>query len=251
MGDARTRHDDGLARRRPVLRADLAPAILHESDEALCVAKPAGMVTQPGRGHVDDALLNGVFALRGDVLALLGADRDWGLLHRLDREVSGCVLLAKTVASYDALRGAFERREIGKTYLAMVAGTPPSPEGSCSRAIREEIRGGMKVALLPVRGGESALTRWRTLARRGRNTLLEVEPVTGRLHQIRVHMAALGCPIVGDRMYRADAPPNTSTLPPGRTPDPLLLHAWKLAYPEGAGRRVTECPPPEALRLTA
>jgi 23S rRNA-/tRNA-specific pseudouridylate synthase len=109
----------------------------------------------------------------------------------------------------------------------------------------------MKVALLPVRGGESALTRWRTLAKRGQNTLLEVEPVTGRLHQIRVHMAALGCPIVGDRMYRSDAPPNTSALPAGRTPDPLLLHAWKLAYAEGAGRRVTECPPPGALRLTA
>lgn len=251
MGDARTRHDDGLARRRPVPRADLAPVILHESDAALCVAKPAGMVTQPGRGHVDDTLLNGVFALRSDALGQLGADRDWGLLHRLDREVSGCVLLAKTVAAYDALRGAFERREIGKTYLAMVAGSPPSPEGSCSRSIREEIRGGMKVALLPVRGGESALTRWRTVARRGGNTLLEVEPVTGRLHQIRVHMAALGCPIVGDRVYRADAPPNTSALPPGRTPDPLLLHAWRLAYPEGTGRRVTECPPPEALRPTA
>jgi 23S rRNA pseudouridine1911/1915/1917 synthase len=223
--------------------------ILHESEDALCVAKPAGMVTQPGRGHAEDTLLNGVFALRGDVLGQLGADRDWGLLHRLDREVSGCVLLAKTSSAYDRLRGAFEQREIGKTYLALVAGSPPSPEGSCSRAIREEIRGGVKVALLPVRGGEAALTRWRTLERRGGQTLLEVEPVTGRLHQIRVHLAALGCPILGDRMYRADAPPNTSTLPPGRTPEPLLLHAWKLAYPEGNGRRVAECPAPEALRV--
>lgn len=212
------------------------------------MGKPAGVVTQPGRGHADDTLLNGVFALRGDELGPLGAERDWGLLHRLDREVSGCVLLARSAQAYDRLRGAFERREIGKTYLALVAGAPPSREGSCSRAIREEIRGDMKVALLPVRGGETALTRWRTVGRRGSATLLEVEPVTGRLHQIRVHMAALGCPIVGDRVYRADAAPNTSPLPRGRVPDPLLLHAWRLEWPEGAGRAMAECPPPEALR---
>ena len=247
--DSRT--PDAAARRRPVPRPDLAPAILHESDEAICVAKPAGLVTQPGRGHADDTLLNGVFALRGDALGALGAERDWGLLHRLDREVSGCVLLAKSPAAYDRLREAFERREIGKTYLALVLGAPPSAEGSCSRAIREEIRGDMKVALLPVRGGETALTRWRTVARRGANTLLAVEPVTGRLHQIRVHMSALGCPIVGDRVYRSDAPPNTSPLPPGRRPEPLLLHAWRLEYPERTGRVVAECPPPESLRLTA
>lgn len=221
--------------------------ILHESSGAICVAKPAGVVTQPGRGHADDSLLNGVFALRGEALGELGADRDWGLLHRLDREVSGCVLLAKTTTAYDRLREAFERREIRKTYLALVQGSPPSAEGQCSRAIREEIRGDMKVALLPVRGGETALTRWRTLTRRGAQTLLEVEPVTGRLHQIRVHLAALGCPIVGDRVYRSDAPPNTSALPPGRRPDPLMLHAWRLDYPEASGRTVAECPPPEAL----
>lgn len=249
MPSARPRNDDGAARQRPAPRPDLAPDILRESEEAICVGKPAGLVTQPGKGHLRDTLLNGVFALRGDALGALGPDRDWGLLHRLDREVSGCVLLAKTPAAYDRLRAAFERREIGKTYLALVKGAPPSTEGSCSRAIREELRGGMKVALLPVRGGEAALTRWRTIARRDGRTLLEVEPVSGRLHQIRVHMAALGCPIVGDRVYRSDAPPNTSAPPPGRTPDPLLLHAWRLEYPEGSGRAIAECPPPEALRI--
>jgi 23S rRNA pseudouridine1911/1915/1917 synthase len=248
MPAPRARQDDGFARRRPVPRADLSPEVLRESSDAICVAKPAGMVTQPGRGHADDTLLNGVFAMRPEALGALGPDRDWGLLHRLDREVSGCVLLAKTANAYDRLRDAFECREIRKTYLAMVAGAPPSVEGQCSRSIREEIRGGMKVALLPVRGGEAALTRWRTLGRRGTRTLLEVEPVTGRLHQIRVHLAALGCPIVGDRVYRSDAPPNTSSLPPGRHPEPLLLHAWRLEYPDVDGAVVAECPPPEALR---
>lgn len=236
-----------IERRRPTAVAALAPRVLHESEGVLCVAKPAGMVTQPGRGHVSDTLLNGAFALRGEALGALGADRDWGLLHRLDREVSGCVLLAKTPEAYDALRSAFERRDIGKTYLAVVRGAPPSASGSCTRAIGEVIRDDMKVATCPPRGGEPAETRWRTLARAGERTWLEVEPVTGRLHQIRVHLATLGCPIVGDRVYRADAPPNTSRLPPGRVADPLLLHAWRLEFPE-AGRRVrVECPPPESM----
>lgn len=222
--------------------------MLHEADGVLCVAKPPGQVTQPGRGHLDDTLLNGAFALRGEALGALGADRDWGLLHRLDREVGGCVLLALTPEAYDALRAAFERRVIEKTYLAIVQGAPPAPEGACSRAIREEVRDDMKVATCPPRGGDAAETRWRTVARAAGRSLLEVEPVTGRLHQIRAHLATLGCPIVGDRVYRSDAPPNTSRLPRGREPDPLLLHAWRIAFPRGGATVRVECPPPDAMR---
>jgi 23S rRNA-/tRNA-specific pseudouridylate synthase len=158
------------------------------------------------------------------------------------------VLLALTPEAYDALRAAFERRVIEKTYLAIVQGAPPAPEGACSRAIREEVRDDMKVATCPPRGGEAAETRWRTVARAAGRSLLEVEPVTGRLHQIRAHLATLGCPIVGDRVYRSDAPPNTSRLPRGREPDPLLLHAWRIAFPRGGATVRVECPPPDAMR---
>ena len=250
MGASRPARRDGeIERRKPAPAPALAPQVLYESDGVLCVAKPSGMVTQPGRGHTDDTLLNGAFAIRGEALGRLGADRDWGLLHRLDREVSGCVLLAKTPEAYDALRAAFECRQIGKVYLAVVRGAPPSASGTCTRAIREVIRDDVKVATCPPRGGEPAETRWKTLARAGDRSWLEAEPVTGRLHQIRVHLATLGCPIVGDRVYRPDAPPNTSRLPPGRVPDPLLLHAWRIEFPDAGQRVRVECPPPAALAM--
>ena len=213
------------------------------------MAKPAGVVTQPGKGHERDALLNGAFAVDGETLGSLGADRDWGLVHRLDRDVSGVVLLGRTAAAYDGLRSAFADRLVTKRYLAIVGKAPPSPQGTCSRPIREEIRNHVKVATCPVRGGEPAETRWRTLACHDGVWLLEVEPVTGRLHQIRVHLAAMGCPVVGDRMYRADQPPNTSPLPPGRAPDPLRLHAWRLTFPHpsGTGPMTIEAPPPTVM----
>ena len=251
----RTSTDEQIRRQRPRPEPSLQPRVLLEVPGVLVVDKPAGVPTQPGRGHSDDTLLNGAFALRGDLLGALGSDRDWGLVHRLDRDVSGPVTLATTAEAYDALRAAFADRLVRKTYLALVRGTPPSSEGECSRAIREEIRGRMKVGLCPQRGGETALTRWRTLVRHDGCTLLEVEPVTGRLHQIRVHMAALGCPVVGDRVYRADAPPNTSPLPPGRRADPLLLHAWRLEipWPEAPGGRLiaTSPIPAEMTELAA
>ncbi len=229
--------------------ASVTCEVLHRDEHVLALAKPAGVVTQPGKGHERDALLNAAFAVDGEALGSLGADRDWGLVHRLDRDVSGVVLLARTPAAYDALRAAFADRRVNKRYLAIVGKAPPSPQGSCSRAVREEIRNHVKVATCPVRGGEPAETRWRTLACRNGQWLLEVEPVTGRLHQIRVHLAAMGCPVMGDRMYRADQPPNTSPLPPGRAADPLLLHAWRLTFPHpyGHGPMTVEAAAPEAM----
>ncbi len=229
---------------RPAANARIKVGVLFDDGHVLALAKPAGLATQPGRGHLEDTLVNAAFATHGEALQSLGAERDWGLLHRLDRDVAGVVLMGLTPRGYDLVRSQFEDRTITKRYLAAVQGAPPSPTGQCTRELEEVIRGDMKVSVHRPHGGESAVTRWRTIARSATHTLLEVEPLTGRLHQIRAHLAMVGCPVVGDRVYRVDLPPNTSPLPPGRTAPPLLLLAWQIEFTGVDGRRhLVRCRP--------
>ncbi|MFO0894585.1 MAG: RluA family pseudouridine synthase [Phycisphaerales bacterium] len=239
----------------PVPNPAVAVTPLLEAPDFLVVAKAPGVVTEPGRGHPRDSLLNGLMVTHGHALRHLGEARDWGLLHRLDRDTSGAIIVALTAEAYDRLRAQFEARRVGKRYLAAVRGAPVPAEGSCEVALREEVRAGVKVCV-PARrgGGQPAVTRWRTLARapRGAAALLEVSILTGRLHQIRVHLSMLGVPVIGDRMYRSDLPPNTSPPPRGRPREPLLLHAWRLSFQAPDGRPVeVTAPLPAAFRAGA
>lgn len=221
--------------------------IIHEDARFAVVYKPSGVVTEPGLGHAHDSLLNGLCTRWGEQMNALGDARDFGLLHRLDRDTSGLLLVALDAAAYDAMRAQFEARAVRKTYLALVEGRPLQERGSVVLPLAEVRRGDMKVAVIGHRGeGEEAITRYRLLARGSGRSLMQLEPVTGRLHQIRVHMAHLGCPIVHDRVYRVDMPPNTSVPPRGRPLPPLALHAWALAFthPDG-GARSALAPVPE------
>lgn len=201
--------------------------VLHEDDHVAIVSKPPGVVTMPGLGHDDDSLLNGMFARWGSRLQNLGKARDFGLLHRLDRDTSGLVLVALTPGAYDALRRAFERREVQKFYWAVCRTAPKRASGVVRKPL-EEFQGVMgedtrtrKLSRIG-NAGKEALTAFRVLCATPKGALLECRPVTGRLHQVRVHLASLGAAILGDDAY---GPSEVRRASPR-----LALHAHRLSF---------------------
>lgn len=202
--------------------------VRYADDEILVVEKPTRVVTQPGKGHEHDTLMNGLFAQYGPILQNLGKDRDFGLLHRLDRATSGLVIVALRGRAYDGLRKAFEEREIRKFYYAICHGHPKADSGVIRKPILEAAekygkRGeaGMKLARISG-AGKPAITAYRVASKSMEFCLVECRAVTGRLHQIRVHLEAIHCPILGDEIYAPPAIAGQS----GR----LALHAHRIAF---------------------
>ncbi len=177
----------------------VAYEVLYEDGDLLVVDKPAGRVTQPGKKHEHDSLLNGLFVHYGNRLQNLGEARNWGLLHRLDKPTSGLVLVALQNRAYDHLRSQFEDRHIKKVYWAVVAGCPRPTQGVIQKPIAEVV-GARKKAVVK-RTGKQAITAYRVLDVADAVALIEARPKTGRLHQIRVHMASLGHPVLGEPLY--------------------------------------------------
>lgn len=216
--------------------------IAHEDADVLVVLKPPHMVTTPGKGHEHDTLLNALFALHGPRLQNIGRERDFGLLHRLDRQTSGLLLVALTKSAYDHLRAQFEARAIRKFYWAIVQGVPDPKKGVIDRPIRESLERTGKYASKKVAGvsraagrhgasgpPKAAITAFRVVSEPGRAvpgrpgaSVVECRPVTGRLHQIRVHMALIGHPVLGDKEYAQG--PGASACPR------LALHAHRLEF---------------------
>lgn len=180
---------------------DVPCRIVHTDEDFLVVDKPAGVVVQPGKKHTRDTLLNALFASHGKMLQNLGKKRDFGLIHRLDRPTSGLVVVGLTHRGYDGIRAQFESRSVRKVYLAGVHGAPRPLKGTERTPIREQRRGGRKRAVLGGRHARRAVTRYETLVRARGISLLKCVIETGRLHQIRVHMAHRGSPVIGDRDY--------------------------------------------------
>lgn len=198
--------------------------VVHEDDSILVVEKPTRIVTLPGLGHEHDTLLNGLFATHGNRLAQLGRERSFGLMHRLDRETSGLVIVALSVEAYDALFEQFRRRSIGKFYWAVCHKPPRDLSGVIRFPIEEhQERANRWVSMKKSRvssAGRPALTAYRVLETSPIAAMIEARPVTGRLHQVRVHLASIGCGILGDDWY---GPRSTSDAAPR-----LALHAHRL-----------------------
>ncbi len=188
--------------------------ILFEDDSLIVLDKPAGLVVHPAPGNEDGTLVNALLAHCGDTLPGIGGERRPGIVHRLDKDTSGTMVVAKTERALAALSQAFAARSIERSYLALCWGVPSPAAGDYEGPIGRDPRDRKRMAVV-ARGGKPALTHYRTLAvADAAASLMQVRLATGRTHQIRVHLSQAGHPLLGDPVYLRRVPAASRLLPP-------------------------------------
>jgi 23S rRNA pseudouridine1911/1915/1917 synthase len=223
-----------------LLAEDIPLDILFENESLVVVNKPAGMVVHPAAGHASGTLVNAMLGYDPDIEGIGGEERP-GVVHRLDKETSGLILLAKNERAHRWLQDQFRLRKVDKTYLALVDGKPPTPSGRVEAHIGRDPSHRKRMAIVPESRGREAISEYKTLESFRHHTLLEFHPLTGRTHQIRLHCAFLRCPIVGDQVYGRKKPSVDI--------DRHFLHAYrlKIILPEEKQARTFEAPLPDEL----
>lgn len=224
-------------------------AVLHADEQLIVVAKPAGLAVHPGKKQHTRTLLSGLLDRFGPELRRLGEARSHGLVHRLDLDTSGVLLVARTPEAHEFLLEQFRTRRVTKEYRALVAGGPPRSEGTIRLPLERVERGGRTRIRVNLRGsGRPATTDYRCLASFPRAAYLAVAPKTGRTHQIRVHLAAHGVPVCGDPIYGDPATNAWASRELGL--ERMFLHAARLTvrHPATDASVTFTCPLPEALR---
>lgn len=220
-------------------------AVVYEDGDLLVVDKAPGMVVHPAPGHFTGTLVNALLHHCPDLSGIGGVARP-GIVHRLDQYTSGLIVVAKSQGAMDGLVRAFSsHRDIEKTYLAVCHGRPRLDAGRIENLIGRHPVDRKRMAIVE-RNGKAAVTNWRVAAVHGAMSLLECRIETGRTHQIRVHVASLGCPVIGDAVYGKGALDRKLDPVPARQ----MLHAWRLSlrHPVSGARLDFEAPVPADMR---
>jgi 23S rRNA pseudouridine1911/1915/1917 synthase len=221
---------------------DVALQVVYEDGDVLILDKPTGLVTHPSPGHTSGTLVNALLG-RGGIEAygtVAGEDRP-GIVHRLDRDTSGLIVIARNDRAQTALMAQLKARRVKKTYLALVAGAVPAERGRIEAPIGRDSRHYSRMTVIA--SGRPSVTGYRVRERFPGWTLLEVDLMTGRTHQIRVHFASIGHPVAGDPVYATGAA--------RRGPDGLerlFLHSWRIEFASPSSDKIirAEAPlPPE------
>jgi 23S rRNA pseudouridine1911/1915/1917 synthase len=234
----------------PLTPREAEIGVLYEDSSVVVVDKPAGLVVHPAHGHADDTLLNAL-AARGIELAVVGDGRRPGVVHRLDMDTSGVLVLAKTQAALLSLVGQFSAHTTGRVYWALIYGVPEPPEGTIEAPIGRHPRDRKRFAV--VQSGRPAVTHYRVLESLPPGdpwaALVECRLETGRTHQVRVHLAHRGHPLLGDEVYGTRASRRASA---GLPLAGHALHARMLAFdhPESGERLSFTSDPPPAFTET-
>ncbi len=215
--------------------------VVFEDDDVLVIDKPAGLVVHPSPGHWSGTLVNALLARDTAFGGIAGVERP-GIVHRLDRDTSGLLMVAKNDAAQASLMAQLKARRVKKTYLALVEGGVQAAVGRIEAPIGRDPKNRMRMAVIS--DGRASVTGYRVRERFAGWTLLELDLVTGRTHQIRVHLAALGHAVAGDPVYGT----GTARRGPGGL-ERLFLHAWRIVFAAPATGDLVrlEAPLPAAL----
>ena len=213
---------------------DIPLTVLYQDSHLAVVIKPCGMVVHPAAGNPDGTLVNALL-YHLDSLSGIGGEMRPGIVHRLDKDTSGLLLVAKDDATHAALSRDLSERKMEKHYYAVVAGVMKEPSGVIDAPIGRSPSDRKKMAVVP--DGRAARTEWRVVRQESDRALLDIHLITGRTHQIRVHMSSIHHPVLGDPLYGHKGMPKAPR---------LMLHAFSLSFTHPAtGERMTFTAPPE------
>ena len=219
---------------------DIPLEVLHEDEHIIVINKPHGLVVHPAAGNPSGTLVNALLHHCKSLSGIGGVARP-GIVHRLDKDTSGCMVAAKTDAAHRCLCESFAGHKVTKVYLAIVDGCPPLLSGRIENHIARNPNDRQKMAVVMPPLGKPAITEYSVCSPRGDASLVECRIFTGRTHQIRVHMKSLGNPILGDPIYARPAKQKVAA-------PRLMLHAWKLGFDhpvDGEPLFFENAPPPE------